>query len=91
MSASPFNLHAPETFDFGAAPLAAKRRRSGPPAWLMLIVALAAAAGGAKLGQLATRWEVAALVETPLGLAAPGATAPEVVPTPPTPGGVQTP
>jgi serine/threonine protein kinase len=92
LGASPFNLRPPETFDFGAAPLSAKPRRSGPPGLLMLFVALAAAAGGAKLGQLATRWEMAALTQTPSGLAAPsGAQEPEVVPTSPAPGGVQTP
>ena len=36
-------------------------RRSGPPGLVILIVLLGAAIGGAKLGQLATRADLAAL------------------------------
>jgi hypothetical protein len=57
-----FNLAPPETIDFGAdlAP-AVTARRSGPPGLVILIVLLGAAIGGAKLGQLATRADLAAL------------------------------
>ena len=59
---SGFNLAPPETIDFGAdvAPVVAARR-SGPPGLVILIVLLGAAIGGAKLGQLATRADLAAL------------------------------
>jgi hypothetical protein len=57
-----FNLAPPETIDFGAdvAPVVTARR-SGPPGLVILIVLLGAAIGGAKLGQLATRADLAAL------------------------------
>jgi serine/threonine protein kinase len=57
-----FNLAPPETIDFGAdvAPVISARR-SGPPGLVILIVLLGAAIGGAKLGQLATRADLAAL------------------------------
>jgi hypothetical protein len=59
---SGFNLAPPETIDFGAdtAPVV-ESRRSGPPGLVILIVLVAAAIGGAKLGQLATRADLAAL------------------------------
>jgi serine/threonine protein kinase len=59
---SGFNLAPPETIDFGAdvAP-AITTRRSGPPGLVILIVLLGAAIGGARLGQLATRADLAAL------------------------------
>jgi serine/threonine protein kinase len=59
---SGFNLAPPETIDFGAdmAPVTATRR-SGPPGLVILIVLLGAAIGGAKLAQLATRADLAAL------------------------------
>jgi serine/threonine protein kinase len=59
-----YNLAPPETIDFGAdapSPLVTPPHRGGPPGLLILIVLLGAAAGGAKLGQLATRADVAAL------------------------------
>ncbi len=59
-----FNLAPPETIDFGAGPdlaPAVAPRRSGPPGLVILIVLLGAAIGGAKLGQLATRADLAAL------------------------------
>src|SRR5579863_1879170 len=57
-----FNLVPPETIDFGADTLpVAETRRSGPPGLVILIVLLGAAIGGAKLGQLATRADLAAL------------------------------
>jgi serine/threonine protein kinase len=64
-AAPPPNLHAPETIDFsaGAAPIV--MRRSGPPGLLVLIVMLAAMAGGAKLAQVVTRGDLAALTSTP--------------------------
>ena len=57
-----FNLAPPETIDFGAdvAPVMTARR-SGPPGLVILIVLLGAAIGGAKLGQLATRADLAKL------------------------------
>ncbi len=57
-----FNLAPPATIDFGAdvAPMVTARR-SGPPGLVILIVLLGAAIGGAKLGQLATRADLAAL------------------------------
>ena len=56
-----FNLAPPETIDFGADTVPVTERRSGPPGLVILIVLLAAAIGGAKLGQLATRADLAAL------------------------------
>jgi serine/threonine protein kinase len=57
-----FNLAPPETIDFGADTVPVlETRRSGPPGLLILIVLLGAAIGGAKLGQLATRADLAAL------------------------------
>ncbi len=56
-----FAFDPPQTIDFGAASMAAPARRSGPPGLLMLIVAIAAAVGGAKLGEMATRGDMAAL------------------------------
>ncbi len=54
-------------------------RRSGPPGLLVLFVLLGAAAGGAKLAQLVTRADVAALEAENASAAAPapGATAHE--------------
>jgi hypothetical protein len=54
-------------------------RRSGPPGLLVLFVLLGAAAGGAKLAQLVTRADVAALEAESASAAAPapGATAHE--------------
>jgi serine/threonine protein kinase len=53
-------FEVPQTIDFGAsAPVVV--RRSGPPGLLMLIVAIAGAVGGAKLGEIATRGDLAAL------------------------------
>jgi hypothetical protein len=65
---SGFNLAPPETIDFGAdpAPMTAPRR-SGPPGLVTLIVLLGAAIGGAKLAQLATRADLAALEAQPPG------------------------
>jgi serine/threonine protein kinase len=57
-----FNLAPPETIDFGANTMpVTEARRSGPPGLIVLIVLLGAAIGGAKLGQLATRADLAAL------------------------------
>ena len=56
-----FNLAPPETIDFGADTVPVTERRSGPPGLVILIVLLGAAVGGAKLGQLATRADLAAL------------------------------
>jgi serine/threonine protein kinase len=57
-----FNLAPPETIDFGADTIPVmETRRSGPPGLLILIALLGAAIGGAKLGQLATRADLAAL------------------------------
>jgi eukaryotic-like serine/threonine-protein kinase len=58
---APLQLAPPETIDFaeGTVPIAVPR--SGPPGLLVLIVLLGAAAGGAKLGHLVTRGDVAAL------------------------------
>jgi serine/threonine protein kinase len=56
-----FNLAPPETIDFGASAAPVVGRRGGPPGLLVLIALLGAAAGGAKLGQLATRADVATL------------------------------
>jgi eukaryotic-like serine/threonine-protein kinase len=57
-----FNLAPPETIDFGADTIpVAETRRSGPPGLVILIVLVGAAIGGAKLGQLATRADLAAL------------------------------
>jgi hypothetical protein len=57
-----FNLAPPETIDFGADTIpVAETRRSGPPGLVILIVLIGAAIGGAKLGQLATRADLAAL------------------------------
>jgi serine/threonine protein kinase len=65
---SGFNLAPPETIDFSAdpAPVMAPRR-SGPPGLVILIVLLGAAIGGAKLAQLATRADLAALAAEPPG------------------------
>jgi hypothetical protein len=53
-------FEVPQTIDFGAsAPVAV--RRSGPPGLLMLIFAIAGAVGGAKLGEVVTRNDLAAL------------------------------
>jgi serine/threonine protein kinase len=57
-----FNLAPPETIDFGAsagAPVVTTR--GGPPGLLVLLVLLGAAAGGAKLGQVVTRADLARL------------------------------
>jgi eukaryotic-like serine/threonine-protein kinase len=51
----------PETVDFGRYSEPVPMRRSGPPGLVVLIVMLAAMAGGAKLGQVITRPDVAAL------------------------------
>jgi hypothetical protein len=60
-----FNPAPPETIDFGADTVPVTERRSGPPGLVILAVLLGAAIGGAKLGQLATRADLAALeVET---------------------------
>jgi eukaryotic-like serine/threonine-protein kinase len=57
-----FNLAPPETIDFGADTIPVmETRRSGPPGLVILIVLIGAAIGGAKLGQLATRADLAAL------------------------------
>ena len=80
-----FDFAAPETVDFGrdSAPTIHNRpSASGPPGIIMLIVGLAAAAGGAKLGEIVTRNDVAAL-EAVTAPAAP-ATAP-TEPGPPAP------
>jgi serine/threonine protein kinase len=70
-----FAFDPPQTIDFGAASMVAPVRRSGPPGLLMLIVAIAAAVGGAKLGEMATRGDMAALEAS--GSAANGAAARE--------------
>jgi hypothetical protein len=64
-----FNLAPPETIDFGADTIpVVEARRSGPPGLVILIVLIGAAIGGAKLGQLATRADLAALAaETAAG------------------------
>jgi serine/threonine protein kinase len=56
---APFTFQAPETIDFGGVQPQVVQRRSGPPGLVILIALLGAAAGGAKLGQLATRGDVA--------------------------------
>jgi serine/threonine protein kinase len=55
------NVAPPDTIAFVASAAPESRGPSGPPGLLVLIVLLAAAAGGAKLGQLFTRADVAAL------------------------------
>ncbi len=65
---SGFNLAPPETIDFGADPVPLTApRRSGPPGLVTLIVLVGAAIGGAKLAQLATRADLAALEAQPAG------------------------
>jgi serine/threonine protein kinase len=75
-----FDFAAPETVDFGrdSVPVASARPSSGPPGIVMLIVGLAAAAGGAKLGEIVTRNDVAALEA--ITSAAPKSTAPTAAP-----------
>jgi serine/threonine protein kinase len=56
-----FNLAPPETIDFGASAAPPVTARGGPPGLLVLIVLVGAALGGAKLGQVATRADLATL------------------------------
>ncbi|HEY5089667.1 MAG TPA: serine/threonine-protein kinase [Polyangia bacterium] len=56
-----FNLAPPETIDFSASAAPVIRSGGGPPGLLVLIVLLGAAIGGAKLGEVATRTDLAAL------------------------------
>ncbi len=56
-----FNLAPPETIDFSASSAPVVRSGGGPPGLLVLIVLLGAAIGGAKLGEVATRTDLAAL------------------------------
>jgi eukaryotic-like serine/threonine-protein kinase len=78
-----FDFAAPETVDFGrdSVPVSVARRSSGPPGIVMLIVGLAAAAGGAKLGEIVTRNDVAALEAVTKAAPAPAA-APSTSPAP---------
>jgi serine/threonine protein kinase len=78
-----FNLAPPETIDFGAIAAPVARSRSGPPGLLVLIVLLAAAAGGAKLGQLVTRSDLARLNDATESESSP--TAPAAAPLVPEP------
>ncbi len=65
-----------QPLDFGPPPFVEVPRRSGPPALLVLFVLLGAIAGGAKLAQVVTRADVAALeAETASAAPAAGATA----------------
>ena len=75
---APLNLQAPETIDFAADAAPLTIRRSGPPGLVWLIFMLGAMAGGAKLGQVVTQADVAAL-DAPARPPAP--TGPSVVPT----------
>jgi serine/threonine protein kinase len=81
---APLNLQAPDTIDFAADAVPLMMRRSGPPGLLVLIFLLGAMAGGAKLAQVVTQRDMAAL-DTPA--AAPTApsrgapTGPEITPT----------
>jgi hypothetical protein len=56
-----FNLAPPETIDFSASAAPVVTRPGGPPGLLVLIVLLGAAVGGAKLGQVVTRADLATL------------------------------
>jgi hypothetical protein len=51
----------PETVDFGRYSEPVPVRSSGPPGLVVLIVMLAAMAGGAKVGEVITRPDVAAV------------------------------
>ena len=55
------DLQAPDTIDFEAQGPPIRARRSGPPGLLVLVTLLGAMAGGAKLAQVVTRGDVAAL------------------------------
>ncbi len=67
----------PQPFDFGAPPVEMPHR-SRIPAVVVLIVLLGAAAGGAKLAEIVTRADVAALdAQTAPPASAPSATSPE--------------
>jgi hypothetical protein len=59
--APPFTLQAPETIDFAADAQPLVMRRSGPPGLVVLIILLGAMVGGAKLAQVVTGKDVAAL------------------------------
>jgi hypothetical protein len=69
-SAGGINLAPPETIDFGASAAPVVSSRAGPSRPLVLIVLLGAAAIGAKLGQVVTRADVAALNVTKETMAA---------------------
>jgi serine/threonine protein kinase len=57
----PLNLQPPPTMDFGSDFPALPLRRSGPPRLLVLVLMLGAAAGGAKLAEVVSRPDRAAL------------------------------
>jgi serine/threonine-protein kinase len=65
----PLNLAPPPTMDFGSDFPALPLRRSGPPRLLVLVLMMGAAAGGAKLAEVVTRPDRAALaaLEAPRG------------------------
>ena len=61
-------LQAPEIIDFGAVVTPAmpiRRQRSGPNSLLVLLVLIAAMVGGAKVAEIVTRGDLAALGMTP--------------------------
>jgi hypothetical protein len=61
-------LQAPEIIDFGAVvtpSMPIRRQRSGPNSLLVLLVLIAAMVGGAKVAEIVTRGDLAALGMTP--------------------------
>jgi hypothetical protein len=86
---APLDLQQPETIDFAADAAPLTIRRSGPPGLVVLVFLLGAMAGGAKLAQVVTRGDVAALdasqaapsspITVPLG-SAPAPSAPTTAP-----------
>jgi hypothetical protein len=78
----PLNLRPPETIDFGSGAPQVVARRSGPPRLVVLIVLIAGAVGGAKLAQIVTRQDVAAMQRTLEASQTEEPTAPEPSPSP---------